>query len=114
MARAALRLPVEALRHSVAAGSGEFLVVSGGLAKTIVPNYVRAFTAALKKRGASPDLINAFADHWRSLPTQTDRLPCPYCHIAGGWGALGPEFVQDGTRCVRCQKCGETIEVEEG
>ena len=85
----------------------------GGMAKTIVPNYVRAFTAALKKRGASPDLIDAFADHWRSLPTQTDRLPCPYCHIVGGWGALGPEFVQNGTRCVRCQKCGETIEVEE-
>jgi hypothetical protein len=34
--------------------------------------------------------------------------------MVGGWGALGAETVENGTRCVRCLKCGETIEVDGG
>jgi hypothetical protein len=76
------------------------------------PDYVRQFTLVLKERGASQAQIDAFAMHWRSLPPNAPKLPCPFCYTAGGWGALSEPAGEEGSQTVRCGKCGETIDIK--
>lgn len=76
-----------------------------------IPDYVPQFTDALERRGTPKAKIDAFIRDWRLLPPEAPKLPCPFCHAGGGWGALSLMPARNGILTVWCSRCDNTIVV---